>query len=64
MTAGFENSDSENTSFGTFTNTITGPGAITLSSAAVPEPSAISGIVALGLFGGGLMLKRKLKRQG
>ncbi len=52
VTTGFDNS---NTSFGTFTNTITGPGVITTSEA-VPEPLTVAGAL---LAGGGLLLKRK-----
>ncbi|MBV9385926.1 MAG: PEP-CTERM sorting domain-containing protein [Chroococcidiopsidaceae cyanobacterium CP_BM_ER_R8_30] len=61
VTSGFDNS-----SFGTFTNTISGPvsapssGKITLGT--VPEPSSVMGTVALGILGGGLMLNRKRKR--
>lgn len=62
VTSGFDNS-----SFGTFTNTISGPvsapssGKITLGT--VPEPSSVLGTAAFGVLGGGLMLKRKLKKQ-
>ncbi len=61
VTTGFDNT---NSSFGTFTNTITGSGNITLGSAPanVPEPSSIAATVVFGLFGGSLMLKRKMKR--
>ena len=62
VTAGFDNPDGGNLSFGTFTNTIVGPGAISLNAAAVPEPSDFGG-VALALLGGGFLLKRKLKQQ-
>ncbi|MEH2166301.1 MAG: hypothetical protein V7K41_06440 [Nostoc sp.] len=55
VTTGFDNS---NNSFGTFTNTITGPGNITL----VPEPSSIASTVIFGIFGSTLILKRKLKK--
>ncbi|MHC5850240.1 hypothetical protein [Nostoc sp.] len=55
VTTGFDNS---NNSFGTFTNTITGPGNITL----VPEPSSIASTVVFGIFGSTLILKRKLKK--
>ena len=54
VTTGFDNS---NNSIGTFTNTITGPGNITL----VPEPSSIASTVVFGIFSGSLILKRKLK---
>jgi len=61
VTTGFDHS-----SFGTFTNTIAGPGNITSGTVtptqAVPEPSEILGTIAFGLLGGGLMLKRKLSR--
>ena len=58
VTTGFDNTAS---SYGTFTNTITGPGNITLNAPkSVPEPSSIAGIVAFGLFAGSLTLKRKL----
>ena len=57
VTTGFDNPDS-----GTFTNTITGPGAITLSAAAVPEPSEVGGM-AIALLGGGFLLRRKLKQR-
>lgn len=63
VTTGFDNT---NTSFGKFTNDIKGPGNITLGevnpSKSVPEPSSIPGIIALGIFGGGLMLKSKFKK--
>ncbi|WP_414552899.1 hypothetical protein [Anabaena sp. CCY 0017] len=63
VTTGFDNS---NNSFGTFTNTITGPGNITLvfepSSISVPEPSSIASTVAFGIFGSSFILKRKLKK--
>ncbi|HYW20947.1 MAG TPA: hypothetical protein VE956_16925 [Nodularia sp. (in: cyanobacteria)] len=63
VTTGFDNS---NNSFGTFTNTITGPGNITLvpdpSSISVPEPSSIASTVIFGIFGSTLILKRKLKK--
>ncbi|MEA5621437.1 hypothetical protein [Nostoc sp. UHCC 0251] len=55
VTTGFDNS---NNSFGTFTNTITGPGNITL----VPEPSSIASTVVFGIIGSTLILKRKLKK--
>ncbi|MEH2255540.1 hypothetical protein [Nostoc sp.] len=55
VTTGFDNS---NNSFGTFTNTITGPGNITV----VPEPSSIASIVIFGIFGSSLILKRNLKK--
>lgn len=55
ITTGFDNS---NNSFGTFTNTITGPGNITL----VPEPSSIASTVVFGILGSTLILKRKLKK--
>ncbi|MEH1784170.1 hypothetical protein [Nostoc sp.] len=55
VTTGFDNS---NNSFGTFTNTITGPSNITL----VPEPSSIASTVVFGIFGSSLILKRKLKK--
>ncbi|MBV9389510.1 MAG: hypothetical protein JOZ78_24070 [Chroococcidiopsidaceae cyanobacterium CP_BM_ER_R8_30] len=61
VTSGFDNS-----SFGTFTNTISGPIAasspskITLGT--VPEPSSVMGTVAFGVLGGGLMLMRKVKK--
>ncbi|MBW4613114.1 MAG: hypothetical protein KME21_07470 [Desmonostoc vinosum HA7617-LM4] len=55
VTTGFDNS---NTSFGSFTNTITGPGNITL----VPEPSSIASTVVFAIFSGSLILKRKLKK--
>ena len=60
VTTGFDNS---NNSFGTFTNTITGSGNITLGSTPVkvPEPSSIPGIVVCGIVGGSLIL-RKLKK--
>lgn len=59
VTAGFDNPDSPNISFGTFTNTITGPGNITLASAQpIPEPAPIAGIVVFGLLCGGSVLKR------
>jgi hypothetical protein len=60
VTSGFDNS-----SFGTFTNRISGPvsapssGKITLGT--VPEPSSVMGTVAFGVLGGGLMLRRKLE---
>jgi hypothetical protein len=58
VTTGFDNPDR-----GTFTNTISGPGAITLNAAAaVPEPSEVGG-VAIALVGGGWLLKRKLKQR-
>ncbi|WP_228014335.1 PEP-CTERM sorting domain-containing protein [Fortiea sp. LEGE XX443] len=61
VTTGFDNSDN---SFGTFTNTITGPGNITLGTtpANVPEPSTTVSTVVLGILGCGLILKRKLKQ--
>ncbi|BAZ32743.1 hypothetical protein NIES4074_52500 [Cylindrospermum sp. NIES-4074] len=62
VTTGF---DETANSFGTFTNTIIGPGNITLgsTSAQVPfHPSTNIGTVALGIFGGSLILKRKLKK--
>ncbi|MEH2330050.1 hypothetical protein [Nostoc sp.] len=55
VTTGFDNS---NNSFGNFTNTITGPGNITL----VPEPSSIASTVVFGIIGSTLILKRKLKK--
>ncbi|WP_223265498.1 hypothetical protein [Nostoc sp. 'Peltigera membranacea cyanobiont' 210A] len=55
VTTGFDNS---NNSFGTFTNTITGPGNITL----VPEPSSIASTIVFGILGSTLILKRKLKK--
>ncbi|MBN3922428.1 hypothetical protein [Nostoc sp. NMS4] len=55
VTTGFDNS---NNSFGTFTNTITGLGNITL----VPEPSSTSSTVIFGILGSTLILKRKLKK--
>ncbi|MBW4556609.1 MAG: hypothetical protein KME59_11820 [Trichormus sp. ATA11-4-KO1] len=60
VTTGFDNS---NNSFGAFSNTITGLGNITLGSIPVnvPEPSSIASTIVFGLFGGGLVLKRKLK---
>ncbi|MEH2348372.1 MAG: hypothetical protein V7K55_10265 [Nostoc sp.] len=61
VTTGFDNS---NTSFGTFTNTITGPGNITLGSTPVnvPEPSSIASTIAFGIFGSSFILKRKLRK--
>ncbi|MEH2160251.1 MAG: hypothetical protein V7K38_04230 [Nostoc sp.] len=61
VTTGFDNS---NNSFGTFTNTITGPGNITLGSSAVnvPEPSSIASTIAFGIFGSSFILKRKLRK--
>ncbi|RCJ42460.1 hypothetical protein A6770_34715 [Nostoc minutum NIES-26] len=60
VTTGFNNS---NNSFGTFTNTITGPGNITLgSTSAVPEPSTMASTVVSGIFASSLILKRKLKK--
>ncbi|MBV8884208.1 MAG: PEP-CTERM sorting domain-containing protein [Chroococcidiopsidaceae cyanobacterium CP_BM_RX_35] len=62
VTSGFDNN-----SFGTFTNTISGPisasspSKITLGT--VPEPSSVLGTTAFGILRGGLMLKRKLKKQ-
>lgn len=64
VTAGFDNADNPiNISFGTFTNTITGPGNITLKSpTSVPEPSAAAGTIAVGLLLSGVqLLKRKSK---
>lgn len=59
VTTGFSNAnDPTDVSFGKFTNTIQGPGNITL--AAVPEPSSLPSIIAFSLFGGVLILKRKL----
>lgn len=55
VTTGFDNS---NNSFGTFTNTITGPGNIAL----VPEPSSIASTVVFGILGSSLILKRKLQK--
>lgn len=55
VTTGFDNS---NNSFGTFTNTIIGPGNITL----VPEPSSTASTVIFGILGSTLILKRKLKK--
>ncbi|QLE39968.1 hypothetical protein FD723_05490 [Nostoc sp. C052] len=55
VTTGFDNS---NNSFGTFTNTITGPGNITL----VPEPSSMASTVVFGIIGSTLILKHKLKK--
>jgi len=55
VTTGFDNS---NNSFGTFTNTITGPGNITL----VPEPSSMASTVVFGIIGSTLIIKRKLKK--
>ena len=58
VTTGFDNPDS-----GAFTNTIAGPGAITLNAAAaVPEPSEVGGM-AIALLGGGFLLRRKLKQR-
>ncbi|MCL6754645.1 hypothetical protein KBT16_28165 [Nostoc sp. CCCryo 231-06] len=61
VTTGFDNSDN---SFGTFTNTITGPGNITLGSTPVnvPEPSSIASTIAFGIFGSSFILKRKLRK--
>ncbi|ACC85099.1 hypothetical protein [Nostoc punctiforme] len=60
VTTGFDNS---NNSFGTFTNTITGPGNIALGSnpVNVPEPSSIASTIAFGIFGSSFILKRKLR---
>ncbi|MCC5638306.1 hypothetical protein LC593_21195 [Nostoc sp. CHAB 5844] len=60
VTTGFDNT---NNSFGTFTNTITGVGNITLGNnpANVPEPTTIVSTIIFGIFGGSLTLKRKLK---
>ncbi|MGL5082397.1 MAG: hypothetical protein ACRC8A_13010, partial [Microcoleaceae cyanobacterium] len=65
VTTGFENPDSANISFGTFTNTITGPGNITLADVTqpVPEPSSVAGVVVFGLLWGGFVLKRSLNVQ-
>lgn len=61
VTTGFDNSDN---SFGTFTNTITGTGNITLGSTPVnvPEPSSIASTIAFGIFGSSFILKRKLRK--
>ncbi len=61
VTTGFDNTDK---SFGSFTNTITGSGNITLGStpASVPEPSTIASTLVSGIFAGSLILKRKLKK--
>jgi hypothetical protein len=57
VTTGFDNSKS---SFGDFTNTLTGSGTITLNSEAIPEPTTVTGALVVGVLGG--LLKRKLKR--
>lgn len=54
VTTGFDNSSN---SFGIFSNTITGSGNITL----IPEPSGMAGTIVLGILGGSLIIKRKLK---
>lgn len=61
VTTGFDNS---NNSFGTFNNTITGTGNITLisDSATVPEPSLIVGTAIFGIFGISSILKCKLEK--
>ncbi|NJK39484.1 MAG: hypothetical protein HC835_11145 [Oscillatoriales cyanobacterium RM2_1_1] len=62
VTTGFDNTD---ISFGSFTNTITGPGNIALAAdpKPVPEPSMILGTV-FSLVYSRLLLKRQLKQQG
>jgi hypothetical protein len=61
VTTGFDNS---NNSFGTFTNTITGLGNITLGSIPtnVPEPSSVFSTAVFGIFASSFILKRKLKK--
>ncbi len=59
VTTGFSTPDDlTDVSVGSFTNTIIGPGNITL--AAVPEPSSVPSAIAFGIFSGVLILKRKL----
>jgi hypothetical protein len=61
VTTGFDNTDK---SFGSFTNTITGPGNITLGTRKnIPEPSAIAGLVAFGIFATSFSQKCKLRKQ-
>jgi hypothetical protein len=64
VTTGFNNPNRRNPSAGSFTNTIVGPGEITLdSSAAVPEPATVAGTIAIGVFGKRLIRKRNLQTQ-
>ncbi len=60
VTTGFDNT---NLSFGTFTNTIDGPGSIRLGNTVpVPEPSSTASTVVFVIAGATLILKRKLKK--
>jgi hypothetical protein len=60
VTTGFDNT---NLSFGTFTNTISGTGNITLgNTVTVPEPSFTPSIVAFAIAGTTLVLKRQIKK--
>jgi hypothetical protein len=63
VTTGFDNT---NLSFGTFTNTISGTGNITLGNTVtvtVPEPSSTPSIVAFAIAGTTLVLKRQIKNK-
>jgi hypothetical protein len=63
VTAGYDNANSPNISYGKFTNTIAGAGNITLKTATpVPEPSTAAGTIVFGLMvAGGQIRKRKLR---
>lgn len=61
VTTGYADPGSADISFGSFTNTISGPGNIT--TAAVPEPSTGSGTMTIALLGGGFLLKRRFQQR-
>jgi hypothetical protein len=58
VTAGFDGSSQPFPDFGVYTNTITGPGTVTVTAAVVPEPGSY-GLMALGLAAVGVALRRR-----
>jgi hypothetical protein len=62
VTAGFDGSSQPIADFGSYTNTITGPGTVTVTAAVVPEPGSY-GLMALGLAAMGVAVRRR-QQQG